>query len=258
MKICIKNATLISMVENRKQIEENMDILIDKDRIIKIEKDIEVDDKVKIIDASNKVVMPGLINAHAHVAMSIFRETLDGYNLQDWLNKKIWPMEAKLEKEDIYNASMLSFIEMIKTGCTTINDMYFMAEETVKAMEKAGVRLQATRPLMDIDGEEIGRERLEELKEFINGYKNYNERLTLNVGIHGLYTCSGPYVEKAINLARKEELPVHVHFCENFQELQDIENLYNLTPIKALKEYFSGMHTILAHGVKLTDEDLPF
>src|SRR5574344_898348 len=128
MKICIKNATLISMSEKMDTIEENMDVLIEDSKVVKIQRNIYPDNNTKIIDAAGKVVMPGLINTHAHVPMSIFRETLDGYSLQEWLNDKIWPMEAKLTREDIYYASYLTFIEMVKTGCTTINDMYFMTD----------------------------------------------------------------------------------------------------------------------------------
>ena len=87
MKILIKNCNLISMSENRKKYEENIDILIEGKKITKIEKNItqEVD---KIIDATNKVVMPGFINTHSHISMSIFRETVDGYKTQDWLTQK--------------------------------------------------------------------------------------------------------------------------------------------------------------------------
>lgn len=132
LDILIKNCTLISMSSKREKLEDNMDILIKNGKIENIDKNIE--EKVdKEIDATSKVVMPGLINTHAHVPMSIFRETLDGYNLQDWLEKKIWPMEDKLTTEDIYYASLLSFIEMIKTGTTTINDMYFMRRKYNKS-----------------------------------------------------------------------------------------------------------------------------
>lgn len=125
MNILIKNCALISMSLKREKLEHNIDILIKNGKIDNINKNID-ENVDKIIDAKGKVVMPGLINTHSHVPMSIFRETLDGYNLQDWLEKKIWPMEDKLTKEDIYYASLLSFLEMIKTGTTTINDMYFM------------------------------------------------------------------------------------------------------------------------------------
>lgn len=88
MKICIKNGNIISMDESKDYILYNTDVLIDGNKIIKIDKNINVDENTQIINADNKVVIPGLINAHAHVPMSIFRETLDGYNLQDWLSKK--------------------------------------------------------------------------------------------------------------------------------------------------------------------------
>ena len=164
MKICIKNCTLISMDEKRKEQEKNIDILIEDNKIKRIDKDIKTDADVKIIDATNRVVMPGLINTHAHVPMSIFRETLDGYNLQDWLSKKIWPMEDKLTNEDIYYASYLTYLEMIKTGTTTINDMYFMTEDIIKAAKEAGVRLQTTRTLTGTASNESDLKRIEEEK----------------------------------------------------------------------------------------------
>lgn len=123
--------------------------------------------------------MPGLINAHTHLSMSIFRETLDGYNLQDWLNYKIWPMEDKLTAEDVYAASMLSCLEMISTGTTTANDMYFMAEDTVRAALESGIRLQVTRTINDVGG--LSRERIEELEELVSRYKNRYDLITLNV-----------------------------------------------------------------------------
>lgn len=256
MKTCIKNATLISMDKNRKKVEKNIDILINNEIIEKISNNIECNNDIKIIDATGKVVMPGLINTHAHIPMSIFRETIDGYNLQDWLTKKIWPMEDKLTPEDIYYASYLSFIEMIKTGCTTINDMYFMAEEEIKAMEETGIRLQTTRTLMNIAGDEDGNNRLIELQKLLDEYKNKNSKLSFNVAIHGLYTSNEQYVKKCIEFAKKNELFIHIHFCENEKEVQDIKSAYNANPVEVLKRDFNGVHTILAHCVKLSIEDI--
>lgn len=256
MKILIKNVTLISMSENREKIEENVDIEIIDSKITKIAKNIEVSGADKLIEAKGKIVMPGLINTHAHVPMSIFRETVDGYNLQDWLTKKIWPMEDKLTNEDIYYASYLSFLEMIKTGTTTINDMYFMTEDIIKAAVECGIRLQTTRTLMDAGSEDLGEERLSELKELIEKYKNYNDCITLNVGIHGLYTSSREYVQKCIKFAKENELLLHMHFCENTKEVQDIENAYNEKPIDVLEKEFKDEKIILAHAVKLNEEEI--
>ena len=185
MKILIKNCNLISMSENRKKYEENIDILIEDKKITKIEKNItqEVD---KIIDATDKVVMPGFINTHSHISMSIFRETVDGYKTQDWLIQKIWPMEDKLQEEDIYWATLLSCIEMIKTGTTTINDMYFMTDSIIEAALKTGIRLQTTRTLMGHDAND--EQRLSELKQLIEKYNE--DTISFNAGIHGLYTSN--------------------------------------------------------------------
>lgn len=256
MKIGIKNATLISMSETREKIEKNVDIEITDNKITRIGKNIDFCNAQKVIDATEKIVMPGLINTHAHVPMSIFRETVDGYGLQDWLTKKIWPMEDKLTNEDIYYTSYLSFIEMIKTGTTTINDMYFMTEDIIKAALDTKIRLQTTRTLMNLGGNEDGENRLKELEELLNNYQGKYENITFNVGIHGLYTSNEQYVEKCIQFAKKHELPIHMHFCENTKEVQDIKNEYAKEPIKVLIDNFKDTKLLLAHGVKIEKEDI--
>ena len=256
MKILIKNCNLISMnlKEPENKIQKNMDILIENEKIIKISKYIK-DSAEKVIDGTEKIVMPGLINTHAHVPMSIFRETVDGYITQDWLTQKIWPVEAKLTEEDVYFASMLSYIEMIYSGTTTINDMYFMQNKIVDAALDTGVRLQVTRTLMDTDGS--GERKLVEIEEFIKKYKEKYDTISLNVGIHGLYTNTEEYLQKGLEIAKKYKLPVNMHFCENEQEREDIKKMYNIaSPIEPIKKYFKNIHLILAHAVKLTNEEI--
>ncbi len=252
MKILIKNCNLISMSENRKKYEPNMDILIEDNKIKRIEKNIN-EDCEKVINASGKVVMPGLINTHSHISMSIFRETVDGLKTQDWLTQKIWPMEDKLTNEDIYYATMLSCIEMIETGCTCINDMYFMTEDIIKAALESGVRLQTTRTLMGHNKEDLIR--LEELNNLLENYKY--ETITFNAGIHGLYTSNEEYVKKCVDFAEEKNLPIHMHFCENIQERKDIKSDYNVEePSDVIKRDFKGIHNILAHSVKISDKDI--
>ena len=252
MKILIKNCNLISMSENRKKYEPNMDILIEDNKIKRIEKNIN-EDCEKVINASGKVVMPGLINTHSHISMSIFRETVDGLKTQDWLTQKIWPMEDKLTNEDIYYATMLSCIEMIETGCTCINDMYFMTEDIIKAALESGVRLQTTRTLMGHNKEDLIR--LDELNNLLENYKY--EIITFNAGIHGLYTSNEEYVKKCVDFAEEKNLPIHMHFCENAQEREDIKRDYNVEePSDVIKRDFKGIHNILAHSVKISDKDI--
>ena len=255
MRILIKNCTLVSMDENRPEFEENMDILIENENIFKIGKNIAGIEVDKMINVNGNVIMPGLINCHCHVPMSIFRETVDGYGLQDWLTKKIWPIEDNLTLEQIYDASIISFKEMIATGTTTVNDMYFMEEEIIKAAKEIGVRLQTTRSLMDLLGVEDGKKRINEIKDLLIKYPN-DEFITINAGLHGLYTSSKPYAKECINFSKENNIPLHMHFCENAKEVSDIKESYNELPIDFIKENLKNTKSILAHCVKLTDEEI--
>lgn len=254
MKILIKNCDLISMEEERDKLEKNIDILINEDKIEKIGYEI-TEDADKIINATGKIVMPGLINTHAHVSMSIFKENLEGYSLQEWLTQKIWPAEDKLTEKDMYESSKKSFKEMIFSGTTTIVDMYYMPESIIKAAEEMGIRIELTRTLMDSDGE--GDKRLKELEELLEKNIHIKDNITLNVGVHGLYTCSDEYLKKAIELANRYNINLQMHFCENKQEVVDIKQKYYVqNPSDVLEKYLGKTNTILAHCVKLTDTDI--
>ncbi len=255
MKTLIKNCNLISMSEKKEKYEECVDILINNDKIEKIDKNIIKENCDKVIDARGKVVMPGLINTHTHIAMSIFRDTLDGYGLQEWLNDRIWPMEDKLNQEDVYYASLLSCIEMIKGGTTCFNDQYFMTDSTIKAVLQTNMKIHCTRALMNVNGN--GEEKLNELEQLINKYSGYDDNIKINVGIHSLYTCTKEYVKKAVELAKKYNLYVHMHFAENSKELEDIKRIHKTNaPINLLEEYFKGIDLVLAHCVKVQPKEM--
>ena len=251
----IKNGQVIVFEENDVKIK-NADIKIENNIINKIEKNIEPEKNEKVIDATNKVVMPGLINTHAHIAMSIFRGTFEGCDLYTWLNEKIWPIEAKLTKEDVYNATMLSIAEMISTGTTCVNDHYFFSEEIRKALEESKMRAVITRVLMDTDGKEASDKRTEEFIKLYESRNKEDELITYSVAPHGLYTCSGEVLETAKKLAEKYNLPIHIHFLESISEIEDIKRIHNMTAAEVIKKYFSNLHLILAHGVKIDEKTI--
>jgi 5-methylthioadenosine/S-adenosylhomocysteine deaminase len=253
-KILIKNGKAL-IIKNNDVVIEEINILIENGKIKKMEKNLE-DSEAYIINAKNKIIMPGLINAHSHVPMSIFRETTEGCSLYEWLNEKIWPREEKLTEEDIYNASMLSFIEMIRTGCTCINDQYFMSEQIRKAAEKSKIRLVLTRTITSTDGEEGTDKRIAEFEHLYETRDKRNDLITYTVAPHSFYTCSDNCLEKVSKIALKYSLPVHVHFLESIDEIEDIKKQYGQKAIYVLKKYFNNTHNILAHGVKLDDEDI--
>lgn len=250
--ILIKNGNVL-IYENDDVLIKKLDILIKGNKIEKLLENITDTVDCKIIDAENKYIMPGLINCHTHLAMSIFRESFEGCSLYEWLNEKIWPKEAALNEKDVYFATLLSYIEQIATGTTCTNDHYFFSESIRDAAEKAKVRTVLTRVLMDIDG--AGEKRIDEFMKLYNS-RTENDLITYTVSPHGLYTCTGEYLEKTAKLAKELKLPVHIHFLESADEVEDIKKIQGEEGIYVLKKYFSDTKNILAHGVKIDEKDI--
>ena len=251
-KILIKNGNVL-IYQNDDIIIKKLDILIKENKIEKLAQNITDTGDCRILDAENKYIMPGLINCHTHLAMSIFRESFEGCSLYEWLNEKIWPKEANLNEKDVYYATLLSYIEQISTGTTCTNDHYFFSESIREAQEKAKVRTVLTRVLMDVDGG--GENRIDEFLNLYNS-KTENDLITYTVSPHGLYTCTGEYLEKVSKIAKKINLPVHIHFLESNDEVEDIKKIHGEEGIYVLRKYFSDTKNILAHGVKLDDKDI--
>lgn len=123
MSLLIKNISYLD-IENEK-IVDDVDIFIKKNKIKKIGENLDLDAD-EVIDGKNKLLTPGFVNAHTHLGMSYFRNYADDLNLMDWLVNEIWPLEEKLNAEDIYYSSMLSIIENIKSGVTTFCENLFI------------------------------------------------------------------------------------------------------------------------------------
>ncbi len=250
MKILIKNAYIVSMASEVKK----GDILIEDDRIKRIGFiDCDAD---KVIDATNKIVMPGLINAHTHVGMSLFRGYADEAELMDWLQKNIWPVEDKMTASDVYYASMLSAIEMIKSGTTTFNDNYFFEEETAKVAEKTGLRAILSRCVIG-DADEATK-RLTEAEELYNNWHNKcNGRIKICVGPHAPYTCPPDTIKRCVRLADRLGTPIAIHYLETKDEVKQMNDKYHMTATEYLKQAgVFNYHVMLAHGVHIDNDSL--
>lgn len=249
MRILIKNGYVVSMVSDIKK----SDVLIEDGRIKKIGVINEEADKV--IDATDKVVMPGLINAHTHVAMSLFRGYSDELELMEWLSQ-MWKVEDNMKKEDVYYASMISGIEMIKSGTTTFNDHYFFEEQTAKMAEELGMRAILSRCII---GEGEGSTlRIREAEELYNEWHNKCDgRIKVCVGIHAPYTCPPDTIKRSLELADRLGSPVHIHYLETKDEVDKVFNTYETTVTDYLKNLnVFNYHVILAHGVHVNDKDI--
>lgn len=248
----IKNGQVISMDSNRDKIE-NIDIVIKDDKIIDLVKDYngEYD---KLIDATNKIILPGLINAHTHLGMSMFKATNDSLTLMEWLEDKIWPIEDNMTDDDTYYSVLMALIEMIKTGTTCSNDMYFNCDGALKAIKEMKVRSVFTRTLADINGD--GESRIDEFKRIYNENKD-NPLITFTIAPHAFYTCNEEYLKRCSELATKLNLPVHMHYNENRGEIEQTTKEYGKSPLEVLKSTnLINNKLILAHATFITDEEL--
>lgn len=257
MSILIKNVTLLPMGAKKEPIEDT-NIYIEGDKIQyigELKEDLKVD---KVIDGKNKVAMPGLVNAHTHISMSLLRNYADDVPLYEWLTQKIWPVEANLTEEDVYWGAMLSIAEMIQSGITCFSDMYFFMEEVGKAAEETGIRGVLSRGTIEEESEALNKEKLDYTK---NLYKNWNGkadgRIKVMVAPHAPYTCSPAYLEKIIDLAKELGAGIHIHLSETKKEVEDSFEQYKKSPIKHV--YDLGLFeipTLAAHCVHVSDEDI--
>ena len=250
----IKNGTVISMDLKRDKQFEIMDVVFSDNKIIYVGADYQ-GEYDKVIDATGKIVMPGLINCHTHLGMSIFRTTNDDLTLDSWLNNKIWPIEDKLTDDDLYYTTLLSMVEMIKTGSTCFNDMYFGYKGSIPAIKKCGVRGIYGRCLMgNMDKDSICR--VDDFKKLYEEYKD-DDKIRLSIAPHALYTCNLEYLKLCSDLAKEYDLPIHIHLSENMNEVKTVTNKFGMKPMEVLdKVVMLEKRVILGHGTFLSDSEI--
>ena len=190
-----------------------------------------------IIDGNGALALPGLVNTHTHAAMTLLRGYADDMVLQDWLSQKIWPLEAHLTGEDVYWATRLACIEMIRSGTTAFNDMYFFMENTARAVEESGIRAVLSYGFIDLfDAEKREREikATENLAAHVRSLNN--PRIKSAVGPHAIYTVSKEGLEWCAESAQEHRTGIHIHLSETEKEVNDCIERYGRRPSALLEE----------------------
>ncbi|HET7485336.1 MAG TPA: amidohydrolase [Solirubrobacterales bacterium] len=227
----------------------------EKGRIAALGPGVEPEPGEEAIDAAGALLVAPLVNGHTHAAMTLFRGWGGDLPLMRWLREVIWPVEAKLEPEDVYWGTRLACAEMIRTGTTRFWDMYWQPAATARAVQDAGLRATVGGPLFDVGGDtaamqETALTALEELAEF-------GPEVGPSLAPHAIYTVSEGLLRWAAELATERRLPVQIHLSETEREVSDCLEQHGLRPAAYLDRLgMLGPHTVLAHGVWLDEDEL--
>lgn len=203
------------------------------------------------IDAKGNLIMPGFKDAHTHSAMTFLRSYADDLPLFEWLNKQVFPMEAKLTKEHIYDLSRLAVMEYLTSGITANFDMYLTPETIAKASVDCGFRTVMAGAVNDFT------QSVKELEEWYQTYNQYHELISFRLGFHAEYTTGEPLLREIAALSGKYRAPVYTHNSETAAEVEQCIGRTGMTPTAyldslGLYDYGGGGY----HCVYMTEEDL--
>lgn len=247
MSLLIKDALLDGAVT---------DVYIEENKIRQIGPGLQVQAD-QVIDGRRKALIPGLVNAHTHAAMTLFRGFGDDMPLMPWLEQKIWPNEAKMTHEDVYWGTKLACLEMIKSGTTTFFDMYQKFRATAEAVEEMGLRALLAGVCFDHFNPELAEKSKRENEKLIVEAEHYSDRIQYAVGPHAIYTVSGELLQWIHGFATEHAVPIHLHLAETEGEVQNSLKAFGLTPVRYLDKLgILSPRLVIAHGLYIDDEEI--
>lgn len=212
------------------------------------------------INAQDKIVMPGMVNGHCHLPMSLFRGLADDLGFQTWFFDYILPLERRLvSPEFVRLGTQVSAIECIRSGTTTVCDMYFYENEIARTWDKAGLRGFLGESITDFDAPDNKNRDGEPYKILEDMLKDYgdSDRIQVALAPHAPYSCSNATLKEVMERARAYNVPMTIHVSETKAEVEDSLKQYKKTPVERLQEFgFLDHRCVFAHCVHLTDSDM--
>jgi 5-methylthioadenosine/S-adenosylhomocysteine deaminase len=260
--ILIKNGWALTMDPQDTLIKRGA-VAVSADRIV----DVGTEDALtasyqaaQTIDARGGIIMPGLVNAHTHAAMTCFRGLADDLPLMTWLNDYVFPAESKLTPDIVYQGTRLACAEMILSGTTTFCDMYLFEEAVARAAKDVGIRAVVGEVIYDFPSPNYGpvEEGLKYTENLIETWRD-DPLITIAVEPHSPYVCSPELLQKARAIADKNSVPMVIHLAETEREVAEVREKYGRTPVAHLANIgFLSPSLIADHCVVLTEEDMTF
>ena len=210
-----------------------------------------------IIDGDGALALPGLVNTHTHAAMTLLRGYADDMILQDWLPQKIWPLEAHLTGNDVYWGTKLAILEMIRSGTTAFNDMYFFMEDAARAVDESGIRAVLSYGFIDLFSEEKRENECRATERLAARIRSlHNPRIRTAVGPHAIYTVSPEGLKWCAEFAQEQKSGIHIHLSETEKEVNDCIAQHGSRPAALLDECgILTPRTVAAHCCWLDDTE---
>ena len=245
MSILIKNVQLSGKETN---------IYIENNKIAGIDVKEKAD---HVIDGKGKAAFPGFVNTHTHSAMTLFRSYADDLKLHVWLEKHIWPREAKMTENDVYWGAKLACLEMIKSGTTTFNDNYWHLAGTLKATDEMGMRAVIGEVCIDLEDSDHEKEKKKNIANVKKVRELKNERITPSLCPHAPYTVLPEMLWWMKEYSDKEGLLINLHLAETEKENTDFLAKHKMRPVPFFEKHgFLGPKLIAAHGIWFDSKDM--
>ena len=210
-----------------------------------------------IIDGNGAIATPGFTNTHTHAAMSLLRGYADDMHLQQWLSEKIWPLEAHLTGEDVYWGTKLACVEMIRSGTTAFNDMYFFMEQAAKAVDETGMKAVLCHGFIDFGDEAKRESEIKATEALYSHVKDMNNpRIKMATGPHAPYTVSREGLTWCSEFSKEKDVHLHIHLSETETEVKGCIEQHGKKPAELLEECGCLTDkTIAAHCCWLDDAE---
>ena len=255
MKLLIKNALILTVNQNN-EVLENANIAVENGHLLalgKVTKNFLPD---KVIDATDQIALPGLINAHTHIPMSLFRNYADDLPFWPWLLEKIKHVEDHLSAEHVYWGAKLGVLELIQSGVTCFSDMYFYMNEVATVVKESGIRACLSGVLLEVG--DLGPTFMKAAVDFHDSWQGKADgRINAFFGPHSMYLCGPEYLRETTEEALRRKTGIHIHLSESRQEVADCLEKYGRSPVQHLADLgMFACRTAAAHCVHVSANDI--
>jgi 5-methylthioadenosine/S-adenosylhomocysteine deaminase len=254
MTLLIRHATLVT-VNARDEVLENADLAIADGAIVGVGAAPEGFVPDRVLDGRDRIVLPGLINTHTHLSMTLMRNYADDLAFWPWLLERVKPLEDHLTPEDVRIGARLGIAELIRGGTTCFHDMYFHLDHVADEVDRSGLRARLCGALFDNSGQG---EPL--LRAAIDVHDRWHGkaggRVTVGLAPHSAYLCSPAYLREILAEAERLQCGLHIHVAETEREVSDSRERHGVTPVQQLADLGCfRVPTVAAHAIWVDDDD---